>query len=208
MRNKSIFSALIGTVFFAVPYLTLSVEFFPSLLIGSAAFVAGELVLSKDKTKERKTNLPFYQVVDNAQDDNKQILEVSKHIEDENIIKALKSINQTTSRIINKVKKTPSKKKKIDNFFDYYLPVTVKIAKKYEEIENQKLTSADSKKFMDSAKKMIIEADEAFKKILSKIYQSDIIDADAEMKVFNTMLESDGINKNYILNKSKESEDE
>lgn len=208
MRNKSVFSALIGTVFFAVPYLTLSVEFFPSLLIGSAAFVAGELVLSKDKTKERKTNLPFYQVIDNAQDDNKQILEVSKHIEDENIIKALKSINQTTSRIINKVKKTPSKKKKIDNFFDYYLPVTVKIAKKYEEIENQKLTSADSKKFMDSAKKMIIEADEAFKKILSKIYQSDIIDADAEMKVFNTMLESDGINKNYILNKSKESEDE
>ncbi len=208
MKNKGVLSALMGATFFAVPYLALSVELIPSLLIGSAAFVAGELILSSNKKPERKANRPFYQIIEDAISDNKRVLSVSKHIEDEKIKKALLSIYETTNKIINKVKTTPSKKRKIDNFFDYYLPVTVKIIDRYDEIENQKLTSEDSQKFMEKAKKMIVEADIAYKKILSSLYQSDIIDADAEMKVFNTMLASDGITEDYLLKKDKENKNE
>ena len=38
----------------------------------------------------------------------------------------------------------------------------------------------------------LYELNEAFKKQLSNLYQSDMIDTDAEMKVFDTMLKSDG----------------
>ena len=63
---------------------------------------------------------------------------------------------------------------------------------KYDEIENQKLNTEDSKKFMESTQKMVKKINEAFKKQLSNLYQSDMIDTDAEMKVFDTMLKSDG----------------
>ena len=33
----------------------------------------------------------------------------------------------------------------------------------------------------------------SFQKILSSLYQEDIVDADAEMKVFNSMLKADGL---------------
>ena len=72
------------------------------------------------------------------------------------------------------------------------MPVTIKILQRYDEIENQKLNTEDSKKFMESTQKMVKKINEAFKKQLSNLYQSDMIDTDAEMKVFDTMLKSDG----------------
>ena len=46
MKNKEIVSAFLGSAFFAVPYLGLSVALGPSLLIGCAAFGASELMFS------------------------------------------------------------------------------------------------------------------------------------------------------------------
>ena len=37
-----------------------------------------------------------------------------------------------------------------------------------------------------------------FKRILNSLYQSDIVDADAEMKVLNTMLTADGFDETMI----------
>ena len=48
MKNKDIISAVIGSAFFAVPYLAFSTPLAPALAIGVAAFGAGELILSKD----------------------------------------------------------------------------------------------------------------------------------------------------------------
>ena len=46
MKNKDIASAIVGSGFFAIPYLALSVTFVPSLVMGAAAFVGTELLLS------------------------------------------------------------------------------------------------------------------------------------------------------------------
>ena len=46
---------------------------------------------------------------------------------------------------------------------------------------------------MTTAAKMISEVNKSFQKILSSLYQEDIVDADAEMKVFNSMLKADGL---------------
>lgn len=46
MKNKEIVSAIVGSAFFAVPYIGLSVALAPSLAIGCAAFGASQLVFS------------------------------------------------------------------------------------------------------------------------------------------------------------------
>ena len=86
----------------------------------------------------------------------------------------------------------PKKVEQTDNFFDYYLPITVKIVDRYDEIENQNLSSAESKKFLTSTNKMVKEINKAYKKILDNLYKKDIVDMDAEMKVFNSLLKADG----------------
>ena len=113
-------------------------------------------------------------------------------VENPELSNNISEIHTTVSEIIETVEKKPDKYKKMNNFFGYYLPVTINILTKYDEIENQKLNTEDSKKFMESTQKMVKKINEAFKKQLSNLYQSDMIDTDAEMKVFDTMLKSDG----------------
>lgn len=58
---------------------------------------------------------------------------------------------------------------------------------------------------MEQAKKMISVINEAFKKQLAMLYQSDLIDADAEMKVLDSMLKADGFDStDFDLNKNGE----
>ena len=96
------------------------------------------------------------------------------------------------------IEKDPTKEKNVKNFFDYYLPVTIKLVDRYDEIENQKINSSDSKKFYDNTKKTINEINDVFKKFLNNLYQSDMIDTDVEIKVLNSMLKADGLDKNEL----------
>ena len=207
MKNKDIISAVIGSAFFAVPYLAFSTPLAPALAIGVAAFGAGELILSKDVIIKGYTK-PLKKVIEDAIKQNKEILATSKKINDGEIQTYAYKINGTVNKIINTIKENPNKAEKLDTFFDYYLPMVLKILTKYDNIENQGLSSAEQKKFMTSAKKMLSEATLSFEKVLNNLYQAELIDADADMKVFNTMLKSDGIDNEEIEVKKKEKKDE
>ncbi len=163
----------------------------PSLAIGVCAYGAGELLLREKKEQNINTN-NYYDTLTIAKDNNKQILEMVPKVASTTLQNNIKEIYQTTNKIINTVEKNPEKRKKMTNFFEYYLPVTLNILKKYDEIENQNLTTDESKKFMSQTEDMIKKINNAFKNQLSNLYQSDMVDTDAEMKVFDSMLKADG----------------
>lgn len=193
MKNSGIVSAIIGGAFFAVPYLGLSVGLLPSLAIGACAFGAGELVLhDKNKKELKETNRSLYDTLTDAKQKNNEIVKMVPKIEDRELQKDIREINETVTKIISTVEEKPEKYKKMNNFFNYYLPVTLTILKKYDEIENQNLVTQEGRKFMTQAKSMIGKINSAFKNQLSNLYQSDMVDTDAEMKVFETMLKADG----------------
>ena len=210
MKNKEVVSAVLGSTFFALPYLGLSVDLGPSLLIGCDAFGATELMMSgfKPKLTLKDTDRPLYLKVLDAKKQNKEILGMIPKVESVETRKSLNSIYDTVSKILEVVEKEPKKGKRIDNFFDYYLPVLLKIVKRYDEIENQKLVSKEGKDFMSKADKMINETKGAFETILSGMYQKDLMDADAEMKVYDLMLKADGIVSDKLIMKGSEGEHE
>ena len=206
MKGKEAISAVVGGAFFAVPYLALSFTLAPALAIGCAAFGASELLLSGlekvDNLKE--TNLPLYKKVTNAKKQNKEILEMIPKIESGYTKTNLNEINETVTKIIETVEKNPKRADKLNNFFEYYLPVLLKIVKKYDEVENQKLVSKEGNDFMKKADNMIYDTNNAFKSILASLYSSDIIDADADMKVYDMMLKADGIVADNLIMKGSD----
>lgn len=208
MKNKDTISALLGGAFFAVPYLGMSVALLPSLIIGGLAFGAGELVMSGIKPKEtlRETNLSLYKKIEKAKKENKEIIALIPKVENEYTKTNLKEISENINKIILVVEKEPNKEKRLKNFFDYYLPILIKIVNKYDEIENQRLVSKDGKQFLEKANKMIDDTNKAFKMILSSLYQKDIMDADAEMKVYEMMLKADGTLEEDLLKGSDKDE--
>ena len=200
MKNSDVVSAIVGGTFFAIPYLALAVPLAPSLVIGAGAFVAGELVLKKDDKKSLKVrDFSLYQVLEKAKKDNKHILDMIPVIEDEQIKKDLYEIHDTVSKRIKTIEKNPERKKMLKNFFDYYLPVTVKLVDRFDEIENQKISSKEIKKFNESTSKMIHEINDVFKKFLNNLYESDMLDTNVEIKVLNSMLKSDGLDKDSLI---------
>ena len=124
--------------------------------------------------------------------------EMVSKIDDEDISKDLEEITKSSTKIINRIEEGHLENKIANKFMDYYLPVCVKIVGRYDEIENQSLTSRDSKKFMQDGAKLLKATNKAFRKILNSLYQSDIIDADAEIKVFNGLLTADGFSEELM----------
>lgn len=210
MKNKDVISAVVGGAFFALPYAALSIALAPSLVIGAAAFGATELVCSSFKKKEtlKETNEPLYKKISTARKQNNEILNLIPQVEKLETQKNLNEIHDTVEKIINLIEKEPKKEKKAKNFFEYYLPVLLKIAKRYDEIENQKLISSEGKKFMEKADKMISDTLSAFKQILASLYEKDIMDADAEMRIYETMLKADGIVEDDLVKKGSKQNEE
>lgn len=209
MKNKEIVSAIVGSTFFAVPYLGLSFALAPALAIGCAAFGASELVLSSVKGKEtlRDTDRDLYSKINRAKKQNKEILALIPKVESIDTRKNLSEIHEVVNKIISTIETKPKKAKKINNFFEYYLPVLIKIVNKYDEVENQRLKSKDGKEFMLKADKMISDTKNAFSTILDSLYQSDIMDADADMKVYDLMLKADGITGDELMKGSDNNEE-
>lgn len=209
MKNSSIISAIIGGTFFAVPYLALSAGILPSLAIGVCAYGAGELLLHNKKKEEiNEQNRSMYDVLNEAKNKNKQILDMETKVDSPELRKNINEIGETVNKMIKTIEKKPEKFKKMSNFFDYYLPVTLNILKKYDEIENQRLSSEEGKKFMAQTESMAEKINNAFKNQLSNLYQTDMVDTDAEMKVFESMLKADGYDtSNDFLNKNKNEEE-
>ena len=54
----------------------------------------------------------------------------------------------------------------------------------------------------------VLSKENSFKTILSSLYQNDIMDADADMKVYDMMLKADGIvGDNLIMEGSEDNEE-
>ena len=208
MKNKDITSAILGSTFFAIPYIGLSVALAPSLVIGGCAFVASELMFSGVKTKDKlkNTNKSLYQKIIEARKEQKQIKNLIPKVENTETKQNLKEINETINKILEEVERKPKKEKKLNNFFYYYLPVLIKITSRYDEIENTRLSSIDEKTFMTKAQNLIKETNKAFKTILSNLYQKDIMDTDADMKVYELMMKADGIVEDNIIKNEVQNE--
>ena len=160
----------------------------------------------KDK-KEIGENKSLYDTLAEAKEKNKQIANMIPKIEDTHMKDNIQEINESVSKIIKTLEKSPEKLNKMHNFFDYYLPITLTILTKYDEIENQQLTSEESTKFMKQTQGMIDKINNAFKNQLANLYQSDIIDTDAEMKVFESMLKVDGYDTDSDFKNQKKEEE-
>lgn len=198
MKNKNIISSVVGAGFFATCYLALALPIAPAIAIGAASFVASELVITSSKKNEEKVELSFKEEINEAKKDIKYLKDMMSKIDDEKVVQDLDEITKSADKIITRIESNELKNKTATKFMDYYLPVCVKIVGRYDEIENQSLTSRDSKEFMQNTAKLLKATNKAFRKILNSLYQSELIDADAEMKVFNSMLTADGFDEEIL----------
>ncbi|MBQ9011649.1 MAG: 5-bromo-4-chloroindolyl phosphate hydrolysis family protein [Bacilli bacterium] len=193
--NRYVLSGIIGGAFFAVPYLALNISLAPSLATATIAFAASALATKQSNLdKLGKKNLGIYkELLENSKINIKQLKSIIPRIDNETLKTDVIDITKTSEKIISRLEKTPEKISQATNFLNYYLPITLKILSKYEEIENENLTSKEVKNFMERITNLIDNIKGAFQSQLNNLYSTDMVDIDAEMKVFESILKSDGL---------------
>ena len=194
MKKGYIYSALLGGVFFTVPYLALDIGLAASTAIGIAAYGAG-VYISKGKEKNiivKNERDELNKKLSEAKKNTDKIVQIASNVEDPTLVGNIKEICELSNKIIETLGKKPNNLEQSYNFLNYYLPVTIKILTRYDEIENQELNTKESLDFMKSVEKLTDKIKKAFKEQLNNLYQKDIIDTDAEIKVFEEMLKMDG----------------
>lgn len=192
MKQGTIVSAIIGGAFFGLTFLGLKLSFIPAIAIGIVGFVAGELFFSNDKKDFVLEDLPDNVVIGEMKKINQNIYTMIAKVDNVDLKSDIKNIYQTTNKIIEKVSKDKNSLKKIRTFINYYLPVTLKILEKYDEIENQHMNTKDGKEFMKTVEEKIKVISKAFENQHGALYQNDMVDVDAELGVLENMLKTEG----------------
>lgn len=196
MKKKYIFSGLIGGGFFAASYLLLNLGLAPSLITSVAALGASSLIFKSDYDLDDlgiDNAKEYLELLQESEKNVTKLKQMKDKIQNTDIRGKIININKTTDKIIKVLHKKPDKISSASKFLNYYLPVTIKILERYDEIEDQNLTSSSSRDFESKVNQMISNIEIAFDNQLNNLYNEEFIDTNAEIKVFEAMLKSDGL---------------
>lgn len=199
--KRYILSGIIGGLFFAASYCLLNLDIGVSVIITLISFVSC-IFLFKDKYNLDDLGIAndseYRKDLAESLDDLKTLKNMVNQISDSKISKNVSNITKITDKIFKVLIKNPQKIASASKFMNYYLPITIKILERFDEMENQNLTSDAALELLDRIRGLIINIEIAFENQLNNLYNDEVIDTSAEIKVFETMLKSDGLLGNRI----------
>jgi len=102
---------------------------------------------------------------------------------------------------LNEKSDTPKTKKieQLAQFFDYYMPTTVKILNSYRRIESQNLTGENAMETKKRVEESLPFVRKAFEKELDNMFSDEMIDITTDIDVLEAVLAKEGlIEKNPI----------
>ena len=114
-------------------------------------------------------------------------------IEDPTLSRHIDHIEATTGKIFAYVMAHPDQKSQIRRFLNYYLPTTLKLLNAYDRLDEAGISGVN----IDGAKGKISEVMaaivSAFDRQLDALYQGEVMDINAEIKVLQSLLTGDGL---------------
>lgn len=122
-----------------------------------------------------------------------RIREVNDAIADPVMSEKIGRIEDITGKILDYRKKNPGKEGGLRSFLDYYLPTTLKILRAYAELEAQGVRGENITAGKVRIEGMMDKVVEGFEKQLDRLFQSDSLDIDSDVRVLEQMLRKDGL---------------
>ncbi|NMA11672.1 MAG: hypothetical protein GX933_00600 [Chloroflexi bacterium] len=168
----------------------------------SIGIFAGVYMISKPKLKignldldslKNGTEIRF--LLQEAEQDLISIGEVSKKIDNPVIKTNAESLFDTGVRILNYLSENPDQISAARRFFGYYLNTSRNILEKYLTVQKAKLNSAEINNIKAATEKTIPMLNIAFDRQFENLMKNDILDIESEIKLLETNLKMEGIEK-------------
>jgi len=132
-----------------------------------------------------------------------KIKQLNDYIKDKNISDDLSQIEKNIYKIQKQLKDEAINAKRIEQaeeFFDYYMPLIIKILNSYRRIETDELTGKNATETKKQVSAILPLIKKAFEKELDYMFTDEMIDITTDIKVLESMLSKDGLlDKNNII---------
>ena len=122
-----------------------------------------------------------------------EIRQLDDDIDDEEMSRKIRRIEECTEHILEYQKKHPDKASELHTFLDYYLPTTMKLLHAYAELEDQGVAGdniSTTKARIESTMDSVVQGFEAQ---LDKLFEGSMLDISADISVMEKMLSRDGL---------------
>ena len=165
--------------------------------LGENAYInmaTGQLFLDTDGFQSVEKKKPSQE---EATDQDAQLLagirQLDDDIDDEEMSRKIRRIEECTEHILEYQKKHPDKASELHTFLDYYLPTTMKLLHAYAELEDQGVAGdniSTTKARIESTMDSVVQGFEAQ---LDKLFEGSMLDISADISVMEKMLSRDGL---------------
>lgn len=196
MKLSYLLSIIVGISSFCLLYLGLDLNIIFSIVVSLVAYYAATMIFKEKDELQMDISqdlVKYEKLITDARANIRRLELLKEKIENETLRDDITYVCDISDRILKSLKENPKKTGQVRKFIDYYLPFTLNILTQYNKIEDQELTSVESKEFMDKVEMMIGRVKEACEIQLNNMYESDLLNTNADIKVFETMLKTDGL---------------
>ena len=121
------------------------------------------------------------------------IRRLNDEIPDERMSAQIDLIERLTTQIFDCVKEHPEKLKQIRQFLNYYLPTTIKLMEQYVKLQNQSVKTENITEGMQKIEDLLDKVIVAFQRQLDALFESDVVDITADIRVMEQMMASEGL---------------
>ena len=127
-----------------------------------------------------------------------QIRAENDRIPDELLTKRLDQLEILCGEIFRTVHDKPEKAPQIRKFMDYYLPTTLKIVSTYRVISERGAFGSEMAQARQRIEDALGTVIKGCQKLLSKLYQDDVLDITTDIDVLEQMLKRDGLTETEL----------
>lgn len=128
---------------------------------------------------------------------------LNEEIEDESISERIEQIERSTDGILQTIQQYPEQAAEAKRFMEYYLPATLKLLESYRVMEKQQYQGENIRVSRQRIEEVMDEIVIAAQRQLDRLFKSKALDVEAEIRVLETMMTSDGLigNRGVTLEK-------
>lgn len=114
-------------------------------------------------------------------------------IEDEEVSKSIRGIENLTAEIFRAVTDKKEKRPQVRRFMEYYLPTLLKLLSVYDKMEESGGKGENVRTTREKINSLLYTANCAFAKLADDLYEQESIDVSSDITVFNNLLKQEGL---------------
>ena len=153
---------------------------------------------ARERAKEPVITPEVQDVLDKGQEYLDEIHRCNDAIPGAEMTAKIAQIEEIVREILNRARTHPEVVSDLKKLMNYYLPMTIKLLKAYEEMDRQPIQGDNIKKSKKEIEDTLDTLHKAFENLLDSVFAETALDVSTDISVLNTILAQEGLKEDEL----------